>query len=145
MKSRYFKVFLLGILSSFSLPYFSLFPLMACGFVFYFYELNKSSNLRKSFLLGLAFGFGYFLVSLHWIIFPLFFDKKHFLLIPFVLIFSPLFLGIFFALPSLLIIYLKENFLVLKEKIFISSFVTSIIIFSCRTICHFICSQICPS
>ena len=111
---------------------------MAFGFVFYFYELNKSSNLRKSFLLGLAFGFGYFLVSLHWIIFPLFFDKKHFLLIPFVLIFSPLFLGIFFALPSLLIIYLKENFLVLKEKIFISSFVASIIIFSFELLRSFI-------
>ena len=129
MIKSYIQVFFLGILSSFSLPYFSFFPLIVVGFICFLIKLNKLTKPKKGFIYGLIFGFGYFLIGFHWIVFPLFFDRSHIVLVPFVLLFFPLLLSNFFAISSYLVIYLKnKNFFNLG--FFSSSLLIALLFFS---------------
>ena len=55
-------------------------------------------NYLKSFLYGISFGFGYFLVQLYWISFSLLVDiKVYFWLLPFAIMLIPLACSLFFA------------------------------------------------
>ena len=118
----YFIPFILGSLSTLSFQPFNfilvnliIFPLLFYLIVF----INKKSKsiYRKKpykknlFIIGLLFGFGFFLSSLSWITNSLTFDDNFKFLIPFALILIPLFLSLFTALTVLAIgPYLKFNF-----------------------------------
>ena len=116
--NRYFILFicpfLIGSLSVLSFQPFNLtiinfiiFPLFF--FIIVYISKKSQSVYRKKpfkinvFLFGLTFGFGFYLSGISWIVNSLTFDENFKILIPFGLIFIPLFLSLFIAVPILLI------------------------------------------
>ena len=99
----YIVPFVLGSISSFSLPPYNLIFLNFLTFplLYLFFIKNYSSSKFLAFSIGWSFGFGYFIFSLHWIINSLSFDESYKNLIPLALILIPLFLGIFYGLFTL--------------------------------------------
>ena len=118
----YLFPFILGSLTVFSFqPFnFSLINFFILPVLFYlliFIKKKSKSTYRKKpykknlFIFGTAFGFGFFLSGIHWITNSLTFDESFKILIPFGLIFVPLFLSLFFSLLILLIgPFLNLNF-----------------------------------
>ncbi|MEC7179397.1 MAG: apolipoprotein N-acyltransferase [Pseudomonadota bacterium] len=115
---RYFVLFifpfLIGSLSVLSFQPFNLTIINFIIFPIFFYIIvyiskKSQSTYRKkpykiNFLLfGLSFGFGFYLSGVSWIVNSLTFDDNFKILIPFGLIFVPLFLSLFIAIPILLI------------------------------------------
>ena len=103
-----FFPFVLGGLTVFSFQPFNLvfinFIVLPLFFYLSVYIKKKSKStyrkkpLRKNlFIYGTAFGFGYYLSGIHWITNSLTFDESFKILIPFGLIFIPLFLSLFFS------------------------------------------------
>ncbi len=112
--------FLLGILTSFSLPPYNLFFINFLTLPVLLYILiNYVDKKTTSLFVGWIFGFGYFISNLYWITNSLTFDAKFKFIIPFAFILIPLFLGIFYGLVTFLC-----NFFNLKNKL------SSILIFS---------------
>ena len=110
----YSFVFLLGLISSFSLPPYGLFYLNFFSYPALLYILLlHTKNKIKSFNVGWMFGFGYFISNLYWITNSLTFEDIFKPLIPFALILIPLFLGLFYGLSTLTFSFLnpKKNFL----------------------------------
>ncbi len=110
----YLLIFLLGIISSFSLPPYNLFyinffsyPTLLWTLLFY------SKDKIVSFNIGWVFGFGYFISNLYWITNSLTFEDIFKPLIPFALILIPLFLGLFYGFSTLVFSFLnpQKNFL----------------------------------
>ena len=126
-------VFLVGLLSSFGLPPYNLyfinfFSYPALLWILLFYSKNKII----SFCIGWIFGFGYFLSNLYWITHSLTFESIFKPLIPFALILIPLFLGLFYAFPSLVFSVLKPkknllSILILATLISIFEYIRSFI------------------
>ena len=114
-------IFILGFLSSFSLPPYNFFFINFFTFPFLFYILviNSDRNLLNNFLVGWFYGFSYFLASLYWISNSLKFDQNFENLIFLSIILIPFLLSFFYGLFSYLLKFynLKMNF-------------TSILIFS---------------
>ena len=110
----YLVVFLLGIISSFSLPPYNLFYLNFFSYPIFFWILLKyPKNNIISFYIGWIFGFGYFISNLYWITHSLTFEDNFKIFIPFALILIPLFLGLFYGFSTLLFSLLspKKNVL----------------------------------
>ena len=112
--SLYLLLFILGLLSSFSLPpydqfYINFFSYPSLLYVLLFYSKDKIT----SFNIGWIFGFGYFLSNLYWITNSLTFEDIFKPLIPFGLILIPLFLGLFYGISTFVFSILKpkKNFL----------------------------------
>ena len=106
--------FLLGISTVFSFQPFNFTIINFLVLPFFFYlivYINKRSKsiYRKKpykknlFIYGTSFGFGFYLSGLHWITHSLTFDESFKFLIPFGLIFIPLFLSLFFSLVTLIL------------------------------------------
>ena len=108
----YLLPFVIGSLSVFSFqPYnfilinFIIFPI----FFYFIVYINKKSKVtyrkkpykKNLFIFGLLFGFGFYLSGVSWITNSLTFDQNFKILIPFALIFIPLFLSLFIALTVL--------------------------------------------
>ena len=101
---------------NFTILNFIIFPL----FFYLVVYINKKSKVtyrkkpfkKNLFIFGLLFGFGFYLSGISWITNSLTFDENFKILIPFALVFIPLFLSLFTALPIILIgQYLKLNFI----------------------------------
>ena len=110
----YLFVFLLGFLSSFSLPPYNLFYLNFFSYPALFWVLLLySKNKIISFYLGWTFGFGFFISNLYWLTNSLTFEDVFKTLIPFALILIPLFLGIFYGISTLVFSFFnpKKNIL----------------------------------
>ena len=110
----YLFVFVLGLISSFSLPPYNLFYLNFFSYpAFLWVLLLKPKDKLKSFYVGWMFGFGYFISNLYWITNSLTFEDIFRPLIPFALVLIPLFLGLFYGLSTLTFSFLnpKKNFL----------------------------------
>jgi len=105
----YIIPFVLGSISSFSLPPYNLVFLNFITFPLLFLFFLKNYNLGKfiAFSIGWIFGFGYFIFSLHWITNSLTFDESYKKLIPFSLILIPFFLGTFYGLFTLFLSWFK--------------------------------------
>tara|TARA_B100000886_G_scaffold340434_1_gene309964 strand:+ start:5516 stop:7072 length:1557 start_codon:yes stop_codon:yes gene_type:complete len=72
---------------------------------------RKKPYKKNFFIFGLVFGFGFYLSGISWIANSLTFDENFKILIPFAIIFIPLFLSLFVGLITFLIgPYLKLNF-----------------------------------
>ena len=112
-------MFILGAISSLSLPPYNFFIInfftFSIFFGFLFKELEKKTNYKKFFFYGWFFGFGFFSTSLYWITISLTFDDQFILLIPFALILIPSFLAIFYGLIMI-------AFKLLRPKNLISAF-----------------------
>ena len=98
-------LFLLGILSSFSLPPYNFFFINFFTFPFLFYILiiNLNRNLINNFLVGWFYGFGYFLTNLYWISNSLKFDQNFENLIFLSIVLIPFLLSFFYGLFSYLL------------------------------------------
>ena len=103
--------FLLGILSSFSLPPYNLFILNFITFPTFFIFFIKNYKKKKllSFLIGWLFGLGYFISNLYWITNSLTFEEIFRPLIPFAFLLVPAFLGIFYGLATLSCSFFEIN------------------------------------
>ncbi len=112
-------LFLLGALSSLSLPplnyYIINFFTFSLFFIFLFKKKKYLVNKKMSFFYGWSFGFGYFFTNLYWISISLSFDQNFSILIPFTIILIPAFLSLFYGMATCLFFIFK------KEKL-ISSF-----------------------
>ncbi len=107
-------IFLLGLISSYSLPPYNLFYLNFFSYPIFLWVLLKHHKDKvKSFNIGWMFGFGYFISNLYWITNSLTFEDIFKPLIPVALILIPLFLGLFYGLSTLTFSFLKpkKNFL----------------------------------
>ena len=110
----YSFIFLLGLISSFSLPPYNLFYVNFFSYpALLWVLLLYSKDKIISFNLGWAFGFGYFISNLYWITNSLTFEDIFKPLIPFALILIPLFLGLFYGISTLVFSFLnpKKNLL----------------------------------
>ena len=116
--NRYFILFifpfLIGSLTVLSFQPFNLtiinFLIIPLFFYIIIHISKKSQSIYRKkpykinlFLFGLSFGFGFYLSGVSWIVNSLTFDENFKILIPFGIIFIPLFLGLFIAIPILLI------------------------------------------
>ena len=112
-------MFILGVISSLSLPPYNLFIVnfftFSIFFSFLFKELENETNYKKFFFYGWMFGFGFFSTNLYWITISLTFEDQFILLIPFALILIPSFLAIFYGLITIV-------FKLLRPKNLISAF-----------------------
>ena len=117
----YIIPFIIGLITSYSLPPYSFFFINFITFpiLFFYFISNYSKGKWVSFKIGWIFGFGYFISNLYWISNSLTFEEIFKPLIPFSLIIIPLFLGLFYGLITFFCSFfnLKKNF-------------TSILIFS---------------
>ena len=119
----FISLFLLGLISSFSLPPYNLFYLNFLSYpallwILLFYSKEKI----LSFNIGWTFGFGYFISSLYWITNSLTFEDIFKPLIPFALILIPLILGLFYGLSTLAFSLLKPKKNLLSILILATSF-----------------------
>ena len=84
-------------------------------------KYKKKKSKRYFFYLGCAFGFGFFLLGNYWISISLTHDETFKSLIPFAIIFIPLFLSLFFGLSILIVgIFAEKNisFILLFSLVF---------------------------
>ena len=123
----YILPFVIGLITSYSLPPYSFFFINFITFpiLFLFFLSNYSGGKWESFKIGWIFGFGYFISNLYWISNSLTFEDNFKFLIPFSIIFIPLFLGLFYGLATFCCYFfnLKKNF----SSILIFSLIFSII------------------
>ncbi len=113
---------ILGSLTILSFEPFNLTLINFFVFPFFFYLLvfiNKKSRFvyrkraykKNLFIFGLSFGFGFYFSGISWIANSLTFDKDFTVLIPFAIIFIPLFLSFFVGIITLFVgPYLALNF-----------------------------------
>ena len=121
LNNRFLSLFVipisLGSLTVFTFQPFNIFLINFFILPLFFYLIiyikKKSQSIfrkkpfRKNlFIFGTSFGFGYYLSGIHWITNSLTFDDTFKILIPFGLIFIPLFLSLFF---SLIIVFLGPH------------------------------------
>jgi apolipoprotein N-acyltransferase len=87
---RYGLAVLLGVVASGGLAPLNLLPLLIVAFTGLVWLLDGAQGWRAGFAIGWAFGFGFFVAGLHWIVFPLLVDADRFAwMIPFALILLP--------------------------------------------------------
>ena len=105
-KKLYFELlflFILGALTSLSLPPYNLLFVNFITFSLFFiyiFKKKKYFSKNKAFLFGWFFGFGYFVTNLYWISISLTFDVNFKFLIPIALILIPAFLAIFYGVAT---------------------------------------------
>ena len=110
----YIVPFVIGLITSYSLPPYSFFFINFITFpiLFFYFLSNYSKGKWISFKIGWVFGFGYFISNLYWISNSLTFEEIFKPLIPFSIIIIPLFLGLFYGLITFCCSFfkLKKNF-----------------------------------
>ncbi len=110
----YIIPFIIGLITSYSLPPYSFFFINFITFPLLFFYLLHNQRKGKwiSFKIGWIFGFGYFISNLYWISNSLTFEEIFKPLIPISLIIIPLFLGLFYGLITFFCFFfrLKKNF-----------------------------------
>jgi len=129
-------LFFVGAISGISLSFIHLIPLLIFGYFYFIKILLITKGKGDAFSNGCVFGFGYFLGCLHWIVYPFLVYDKHLILAPFVLIFFPLFLSLFFGLAALGINILNK--LIKKDLVFFRITIFSITFFLLELVRSFI-------
>ena len=118
-------VFILGIITSFSLPPFNYWIINFFTFTLLFVLLFKNKNQNKNFFFinGYIFGFGYFVSSLYWIPLSLLYDDNFKYLVPFALILIPTFLSFFYGAA-----FLSFSFFLKFKSVFINILIFSVVL-----------------
>ena len=103
--------FVLGLITSFSLPPYSFFYLnfITLPLLLVFFISNYKNGKWISFNIGWMFGFGYFISNLYWITNSLTFEENFKPLIPIALILIPLFLGGFYGVVTFVCSFFSLN------------------------------------
>ncbi len=107
----YIIPFILGLITSFSLPPYSFFFINFITFPLLLIYLISNYHKGKwtSFKIGWIFGFGYFISNLYWITNALTFEENFKPLIPIALVLIPLFLGFFYGITTLACSFFSLN------------------------------------
>ena len=96
-KFNYLSLYIVGAVATFSIPPFSIIPLIIC-IGFGVYRINFQSSLIKIFLSGWFLGFGWFSFGLYWIGSAFFMaDTYHVFLMPIATILLPSLLAVFWG------------------------------------------------
>lgn len=99
---RYGLAVLLGVLAAGGLAPLNLIVLLVVAFTGLIWLLDGVETRRGAFAVGWAFGFGFFVAGLHWIVFPLLVDAGRFgWMIPFAITLLPGALAVFVGLATL--------------------------------------------
>ena len=94
---NYVILYISGAIATFSIPPFSILPLVI-GIGFGLYRINFQSSLIKIFLSGWFLGFGWFSFGLYWIGSAFFMaDTYHVFLMPIAIILLPSLLAVFWG------------------------------------------------
>ena len=126
MNKKCIHLFFAGGISSLSFTaiFFPLF--LVFGFYIFFKSLKNLNNIRETFFVSSSYGFGYFLVGIHWIYFPLTFDERFYYFIPLLVIIFAAFFSFFFYIPALItVIYLQRK----DQGFFTQTLIISIVFF----------------
>lgn len=108
--NSYLPVFIAGSLSVLAFPPYNLFFICFFTISFLLYSLEKSSSIKNSFFIGIAFGLGFLGFGLYWIANALLVDiQAYFWLIPIAIIFIPLILSIYYGLTCAFTHYFNLN------------------------------------
>ena len=99
----YITFFVGGLLSGVSFFSSILIPFLILGHYILIKGLFCNDRKLNSLFSGWLFGVGFFLASMHWIVNPFLVYEEHKILAPLVLIFFPSLMGLFFAIPCVLI------------------------------------------
>ncbi len=110
----YLLPFCIGVFTVFSFQPFNFtyinFILLPALFALVVFVSKRTKNVYRKrpykknlFLIGLIFGFGFYLSGIYWIAYSLTFDESFKIFIPFFIILIPLFLGLFTGLTILII------------------------------------------
>ena len=126
--TNYFTFFIGGLFSGAS--YFSpiLIPFSILGHYILIRGLFYKDRKFYSLLSGWLFGIGFFLTSMHWIVNPFLIYEEHKVLAPLVLIIFPSLMGLFFAIPCVLINKFI-NFQKIDDYFFSKTLIISFLIF----------------
>jgi len=101
--TNYFAFLIGGLLSGVSFFSSILIPLLILGHYILIKGLFCEDRKFNSLFSGWLFGLGFFLTSMHWIVNPFLVYEEHKILAPLVLIVFPSLMGLFFAIPCVLI------------------------------------------
>ena len=124
------QFFIYGTITGISVSFIYLIPFFFIGYYFFLKRTLSEKSVLTNFFSGWFFGFGFFLGSMHWIISPFMIYEKHLILAPFVLAIFPLFLGLFFSIPSVCITKFEKKFSIQNSDFFFfKSFAISIFFF----------------
>ena len=128
-KGNLFYFFLFGTCLGISQSFLWLIPLVFISYFFLIIHSFKENQFSQSFAKGWVFGVGFFLSSMHWIVSPFLIYERHLLLSPISLLF-PILMGLFFSVPTVLILFFKKYFnLSLNRLFFLNSLFVSLIFF----------------
>jgi apolipoprotein N-acyltransferase len=128
-KDNLFYFFLFGICLGISQSFVWLIPLVFISYFFLIIQTFKENQFSRSFTKGWVFGVGFFLSSMHWIVSPFLIYERHLFLSPISLLF-PILMGLFFSVPTVLILIFKKYFnLSLNRLFFLNSFFVALIFF----------------
>ena len=122
----FFNFLFLGLILGVSQSFLLCFPLIIFVYYSFLKKVYKISIYSNGFFSSWIFGTGFFIGSMHWMISPFLVYEKHFYLIPLGALLFPIMMGIFFTIPVCLIIFFKQNFQLMKTKIFLKSFIVSL-------------------
>ena len=119
-------LFLLGGITSLSLPPFNYFIINFFTFTALFLFLLEKSKIhfrnKIFFFYGWFFGFGFFLSNLYWVSISLSFDQNFKQLIPFTVILLPALISLFYG-------FITYFFIIFNQKKIISSFLIFSVLF----------------
>ena len=126
-KNFYLKgihIFLLGLITSFSLPPYNYWILnfFTLSLLIIFLFKKRDKNFKNFFIYGFIFGFSYFVSSLYWIPFSLSYDENFKYLIPFAIVIIPSFLSLFYSFAFVIF-----RFFLKRELIFSNILIFSLI------------------
>ena len=117
-------IFLLGLLTSFSLPPYNYWILnfFTLSLLIIFLYKQRDKSFKIFFIYGFIFGFSYFVSSLYWIPFSLSYDENFKYLIPFAIVIIPSFLSLFYSFAFVIF-----RFFLKRELIFSNILIFSLI------------------
>jgi apolipoprotein N-acyltransferase len=103
LKFPIISALLCGVVSAFALPYWSIIPLFFIGFSLFLAIAHHDFSGLKCFMIGWAYGFGYFTVSLYWIANAMLIEDSDFWwAYPFALFGLPLYLSMYYGFATLI-------------------------------------------
>ncbi|MEC8265645.1 MAG: apolipoprotein N-acyltransferase [Pseudomonadota bacterium] len=130
MKTKIFFDFLfLGLILGISYSFIFLLPVIVFIYFSFLKKIYKIKLNLEGFVVSWVFGTGFFIGSMHWMVNPFLVYEKHFYLLPLGALVFPVLMGLFFTIPTSLIILSRKYFQFLSVKIFLNSFVVSFFFF----------------
>jgi len=115
-------IFLLGLITSFSLPPYNYWILnfFTLSLLIIFLYKQRDKSFKNFFIYGFIFGFSFFVSSLYWIPFSLSYDENFKYLIPFAIVIIPSFLSLFYSFAFVIFRYFLKRELIFSNILIFS-------------------------